>query len=77
MAAGWLVQGASVSFTLGYLEKLSFCPISSLCSINYPRHIQDMPAVIFFACLDLAQKSLFFKGAFIKNDEKISFCIFY
>jgi hypothetical protein len=48
----------------GYLEKLSFCPISSLCSKNYPRHIQYMPAVIFFACLDLAQKSLFFKVAY-------------
>jgi hypothetical protein len=50
--------------TLGHPEKLSFCLISSLCSKNYPRHIRYMPALIFFACLDLMQKSLFFKVAF-------------
>jgi len=48
---------------VGYLEKLSFYPISSLCSKNYPRYIQYMPAVIFRAYLDLIQKSLFYKVA--------------
>ncbi len=50
---------------LGYLEKLSFRPISSLCSKFNPRNIRHMPAVKFFACLDLERKSSFFKAPFI------------
>jgi len=38
---------------------VSFCPISALCSKFYPRNINYMPAVKFFACLDLEQKSSF------------------
>jgi hypothetical protein len=44
------------------IHKWSFCPISTLCSKNNPRNINYMPAVIFFACLDLEQKSLFMDG---------------
>ncbi len=39
------------------IHKRSFYPISALCSKNNPRNITHMPAVIFFACLDLEQKS--------------------
>jgi hypothetical protein len=39
------------------IHKWSFCPISVLRSKNNPRKITHMPAVIFFACLDLEQKS--------------------
>ncbi len=42
------------------IQKRSFCPISALCSKNNPRDIR--PAVIFFACLDLEQKSSFLYG---------------
>ncbi len=41
----------------GYLEKLSFCPISALFKKIYPRNINYMPAVNFFSRLDLEQKS--------------------
>ena len=44
------------------IHKWSFCPISALCSKNNPRNIKHMPAVIFFACLDLEQKSSFPDG---------------
>jgi hypothetical protein len=33
-----------------------------LCSKNNPRNINYMPVVIFFACLDLEQKSSFMDG---------------
>jgi len=36
--------------------------VSSLCSKNNPRNINYMPAIIFFACLDLEQKSSFMDG---------------
>jgi hypothetical protein len=38
------------------IHKWSFCPISALCEKNNPRNITHMPAVIFFACLNLEQK---------------------
>jgi hypothetical protein len=41
-------------------------PISALCSKNNPRNINYMPAVIFFACLDLGQKSSFMDGHYLK-----------
>jgi len=41
---------------------MPFFPNSALCSKNYPRNINQMPAVIFFASLDLEQKSLFMDG---------------
>jgi hypothetical protein len=44
------------------IHKWSFCPISALCSKNNPRNINYMPVVIFFACLDLEQKSSFMDG---------------
>ncbi|TBV81477.1 MAG: hypothetical protein EYX74_04215 [Desulfobulbaceae bacterium] len=43
--------------SFGHLEKLLFRPISALCSKNYPRNINHIPAVFFFACLDLEQNS--------------------
>ncbi len=52
----------------GYLvpiQKRSFCPISTLCSKFYPRNINYMPAVKFFACLDLEQKSSFLDGHYL------------
>jgi hypothetical protein len=45
-------------------------PISALCSKNNPRNINYIPAVIFFACLDLEQKSSVMDGHQII--EKIS-----
>jgi hypothetical protein len=36
--------------------------VSALCSKNNPRNINYMTAVIFFACLDLEQKSSFMDG---------------
>jgi len=47
------------------VQKWSFCPISSLCSKNNPRNIKYMPVVIFFACLDLEQKSSFLDGNYL------------
>jgi hypothetical protein len=53
------------------IHKWSFCPLSALCSKNNPRNITHMhpkgiscgaPAVIFFACLDIEQKSSFLDG---------------
>jgi hypothetical protein len=44
------------------IHKWFFCPISALCSKNNPRNINYMPAVIFFACLDLEQKPSFLDG---------------
>ena len=44
------------------VHKWSFCPISTLREKNNPRNIKHMPVVIFFACLDLEQKSLFMDG---------------
>ena len=44
------------------IHKWSFCPISALCEKNNPLNIKHMPAVIFFACLDLEQKSSFMDG---------------
>ncbi len=46
----------------GYLEKLSFRPISALYEKFYPRNIIYMPAVKFSVCLDLERKSKFFKA---------------
>ncbi|MBW2199739.1 MAG: bifunctional folylpolyglutamate synthase/dihydrofolate synthase [Deltaproteobacteria bacterium] len=46
-------------------QKRSFCPISALCSKFYPRNINYMPAVKFFAGLDLKQKSPFLDGHFL------------
>jgi len=43
-------------------KKLCFCPISALCSKFYPRNINYMPVVKFFAGLDLEQKSSFLDG---------------
>jgi len=47
------------------IHKWSFCPISALCSKNNPQNINYMPAVIFFACLDLEQKSSFMEGHYV------------
>jgi hypothetical protein len=51
------LSGMSARYIIGYLEKLYFCPISALCSKFYPRNINYIPVVKFFACLDLEQKS--------------------
>jgi len=44
------------------IHKWSFCQISALREKNNSRNINQMPVVIFFACLDLEQKSLFMDG---------------
>ena len=49
------------------IHKWSFCPISALCEKNNPRNIKHMPAVIFFACLDLEQKSSFMDGHYLAH----------
>jgi hypothetical protein len=49
------------------IHKWSFCPISVLCSKNNPLNIHYMPAVIFFACLDLEQKSSFMDGHWLRS----------
>ena len=49
---------------------MSFFPNSALCSKNYPRNTNQMPAVIFFACLDLEQKSLVMDGHKLRTRDK-------
>ena len=44
---------------------MPFFPNSALREKNYPRNINHMPAVIFFVCLDLEQKSSFMDGHYI------------
>jgi hypothetical protein len=44
------------------VHKWSFCPISVSYSKNNPWNIYHMPAVIFFACLDLEQKLSYMHG---------------
>jgi len=63
-----LPEGAQlVSF-----HKWFFCPISALCSKNNPQNIKHMLAVIFFACLDIEQKSSFLDGHQVGYN--ISYC---
>jgi hypothetical protein len=50
---------------------MPFSPNSALCSKNYPRNINYIPAVIFFASLD------FGKNGFHRNDKKRYFLTFY
>ncbi|RZB36895.1 MAG: hypothetical protein SRB2_01695 [Desulfobacteraceae bacterium Eth-SRB2] len=59
-------------YELVSVHKWSFCPISALCSKNNPRNINYMPAVIFFACLDLEQKSSFMDGHEIGSQSRRS-----
>jgi len=55
-----------------YIQKRSFCPISALYSKYYPRNINYMPAVKFFAGLDLEQKSSFLDGHYLfDNNERM------
>ena len=55
------------------IKKRSFCPISALCSKYYPRNINYMPAVKFFAGLDLEQKASFPDGHYLGIEfEKFS-----
>ena len=56
------------------IHKWSFCPISALREKNNPRNIRHMPVVIFFACLDLEQKSRFMDGHYLAPERKLSFC---
>jgi len=49
------------------VHKWSFCPISALCLKNNPRNTQCIPAVIFFACLDLEQKFSFLDGHYLRK----------
>ena len=51
------------------VHKWSFCSISALREKNNPRNIKHMPVVIFFACLDLEQKSLFMDGHFLRSTK--------
>ena len=44
------------------IQKRFFRPISALCERFYPRNINYMPVVKFFACLDLEQKLSFLDG---------------
>ena len=55
------------------IHKWSFCPISALCEKNNPRNINYMPTVIFFACLDLEQKSSFMDGHQLLRSPPIYF----
>ena len=52
----------AVRFYLVPIHKRLFCPISALYSKFYPRNINYMPAVKFFACLDLDQNPSFLGG---------------
>jgi hypothetical protein len=50
------------------IQKWPICPISVLCEKFYPRNINHMPAVKFFARLDLDPICLFLNGHYvIKN----------
>ncbi len=52
------IGGKSGDFLIqGNLEKLYLRPTSALCSKFYPRNINSMPVVKFFACLDFERKS--------------------
>jgi hypothetical protein len=50
--------------------KQSFRPNSALCSKFYPRNINYMPVVKFFACLDFERKSKFCKRLSVVNKER-------
>ncbi len=63
------------------IHKWSFCPISELCLKNNPRNITHMhpkgiscgaPAVIFFACLDIKQKSSFMEDHYLTVRQHIN-----
>jgi len=58
-------DGTSIMNYLVSIHKWSFCPISALCSKNNPLNINYIPAVIFFACLDIEQKSSFLGGHYL------------
>ena len=58
----WRAYQKWLGYYLLSIHKWSFCPISVLCEKNNPRNIKHMLVVIFFACLDLEQKSLFMDG---------------
>jgi hypothetical protein len=45
------------------LAKRPFRSTSTLCLKFYPRNIDYMPAVKFFACLDFERKASFCKGS--------------
>jgi len=51
------------------IQKRSFRPISALCSKFYPRNIMYMPAVKFFACLELERKSTILDGHYLTRTE--------
>jgi len=51
------------------IHKWPICPISVLCEKFYPRNINHMPAVKFFACLDLDQIFLFLDGHYLRDCE--------
>jgi len=55
------------------IQKRSFCPISALCSKFYPRNINDMPVVKFFAGLDLEQKSSFLDGHYLGHPPNANY----
>jgi len=65
LAVMFLLHKGRRLFYLVPIQKRFFCPISALCSKFYPRNINYMPAVTFFACLDLEQKSSFLDGHYL------------
>ena len=62
--------------TIEPLAKLSFCPISALCSKFYPRNISYMPAVKFFTCLGVCAYLIFNKNStFARGSIQLNFDI--
>ena len=50
---------------------MPFSPNSALHEKNYPRNIDYMPAVIFFASLDFWKKLLFSDNLLLVSERKI------
>ena len=51
------------------IHKWLFCPISASCLKNNPQNIKHMPVVIFFARLDLEQKSSFMDRHYLQASK--------
>jgi hypothetical protein len=58
-------------FYLVPIHKWPICPISALREKFYPRNINLMPAVKFFARLDLEQICLFLDGLYLVTIERL------
>ncbi len=56
------------------VHKWSFCRISASCSKNNARNIMYMPVLIFFAVLNLRQKSSFMDRHYFDSDGQMDSC---